>query len=429
MSRFAPALLVEVDLDAELPRLELGAYTRAVCLVRIHDRPVGIFDVDRSVDGAELAAGIDAAFGNEIRRHLADDGIAAPDALSEAGLARSGTPPCARARADAIASGPDVTVVVPTCGRPSTLVRAVTSLLAQDYPRLKVVVVDNAPVRDGAAAAVAALDGTGRIRYVRESRRGHSWARNRGLAEAETELVAFVDDDTVADRRWLSALVAPFHADPTIGCVSGTVLPLELETQAQAWREEYDSVRTRFTARVHDLGARRPDDPLFPFTTGRLGFGACMAFRTDVLRSVGGFEPALGSGARACGGEELLAFVRVLRAGHAMMYEPAAVVRHEHYREYERLRRQMYGYGVGLGAYLLAAVADEPGLIVHFGRRIVPAIRHLTARRSSKNAARTTSFPRSLALAELRGLTGAPRAYLRGRAAARALAAASAEAT
>ena len=78
-----------------------------------------------------------------------------------------------------------------------------------------------------------------------------------------------------------------------------------------------------------------------------------MAFRTDWLRTNGGFDPATGAGTPARGGDDLDAFLRVVLDGRTLVYEPAAIVRHYHRRDYASLRRQAYGYGVGLGAYLV----------------------------------------------------------------------------
>ena len=61
-----------------------------------------------------------------------------------------------------------------------------------------------------------------------------------------------------------------------------------------------------------------------------------MAFATDVLRDLGGFDPALGTGTAASGGDDLAAFFEVLAAGHALVYEPSAVVFHAHRRETRR---------------------------------------------------------------------------------------------
>jgi len=86
-------------------------------------------------------------------------------------------------------------------------------------------------------------------------------------------------------------------------------------------------------------------------------------------------------------------------------------VRHWHRRDYEGMRRQAFGYGVGLGAYLTASVAARPGLLWAMLRRAVPAARHLLAAGSVKNAGRDESFPGELVWRERAGVIVGPFAY------------------
>lgn len=105
-----------------------------------------------------------------------------------------------------------------------------------------------------------------------------------------------------------------------------------------------------------------------------------MAFRTSVLRDIGGFDPATGAGTPTRGGEDLLAFLRVLVAGHTLAYRPDAVVWHRHRRTMAALDAQIKGFGVGLGAYLTAAVAHRPGLLVDLLRRLPAGTRYAVRR-------------------------------------------------
>ncbi|MBS0295086.1 MAG: glycosyltransferase family 2 protein [Proteobacteria bacterium] len=108
-------------------------------------------------------------------------------------------------------TGPEVSIVIPTLARAEGLERAVRSLFAQTGVRpeaLELVVVDNDPSRS-AAGAVLALARTAPfpVRYVWEPRPGVANARNAGVRESSAPLIAFLDDDQVAEPGWLKALI------------------------------------------------------------------------------------------------------------------------------------------------------------------------------------------------------------------------------
>ena len=151
------------------------------------------------------------------------------------------------------------------------------------------------------------------VRYVREGRPGLARAHNAALPHVTGEVVAFTDDDVEVDPHWLRRLTDGF-ADPRVGCVTGMIFPAEVETPAQAWIEAHAGFGKGFERQVFDLDEHRPDDRLFPFTAGRLGSGANMAFRTSVLLDLGGFDETLGVGTPARGGDDLAAFYDVIRA-------------------------------------------------------------------------------------------------------------------
>jgi glycosyltransferase involved in cell wall biosynthesis len=114
------------------------------------------------------------------------------------------------------------------------------ALLALDYPRYEIIVVDNAPSTSATADFIRqTYRDVPQVRYVREDRPGLSWARNCGLMAARGEIVAFTDDDVVLDPYWLIELVKAFHVADDVMCVTGLVLPLELETPAQFLLEEF----------------------------------------------------------------------------------------------------------------------------------------------------------------------------------------------
>jgi O-antigen biosynthesis protein len=322
------------------------------------------------------------------------------------------------ARATAVTD--HVTVVVATHDRPDLLQECLDSILASEGVRFDVVVVDNAPSSDATARMLALHYGADtRLTVVREAVPGLGRAHNRGLAIARGDVVAFTDDDVLVDQHWLARLAAAFRSDPEVGCVTGRIVAFELVTPAQQWLEGYAGYGKGGERRRFDLGANRPVDPLFPYTVGVFGSGANMAFRTVVLRSIGGFDELLGAGTRSRGGDDLAAFFSVVSAGHRLVYEPAAVVHHRHHRDYDALRRVVFGYGVGLTAYLTKTLLDRPGSGLAMLRRFPAGVRYAFDAGSARNERRAADFPRELRWLERAGMIAGPALYARSRLEAR----------
>jgi cellulose synthase/poly-beta-1,6-N-acetylglucosamine synthase-like glycosyltransferase len=402
--------LLELDVDGpppELPSLALDGrrYTRAAVAVRVHGVLLGVTDIDlrsRGVDGEELAARAVEALRGELDEHLRADGD-------------SHQPHCRSEHERFLERAPFASVIVATRNSQGTLGRCLDSLLALDYPGFEILVVDNATAGEGVRTLVESrAGGRARVEYLREERPGVAIAHNRALPDARGQILAFTDDDVVVDPLWLARLARAFELAPGVGCVTGLILPSELESRAQVWIDDYWGFGKGFERRVFD-SARQPDQPLYPYTAGVFGSGANMAFSAGALRSIGGFDPALGTGSPALGGDDLAAFFDVIAAGYRLVYEPTAVVRHRHRPEYESLRTQAYGYGVGLSAYLAKTLVDDPRRVLEVAVRVPRAIAYLLSPDSAKNARRPASLPPELIRLERRGMAVGAWAYMRSR--------------
>jgi GT2 family glycosyltransferase len=423
LERWKPVRLTELELSAPLQPLGCAApdrYSHTSALVRLHGRPLGVVDLPTEAEPAEQARTIWRLLAPDIRHHLADDGLAIADRLDVAALVPSPgstTPECVARRARLLADAPPVTVLVATRDRTRELGACLDSLMAQDYPgAYDVVVVDSAPSSDATSQYLRQrYAGDERVQYVRTEVPGLAVAHNHGLRAVTGEIIAITDDDVVVDAQWLSAIVEAFRATSGTACVTGLILPAELETRAQALLEQYGGFARGFRRRVYALHAGPSDDPLFPYTAGRLGSGANMAFDTRLLRALGGFDPALGAGTPARGGDDLAAFVQVLLAGHGLVYEPAAIVRHRHRRDYGGLRAMAQGYGVGLGAYLSSIVASRPALLLDMVRKGPRALSYVLRADSAKNRNKGVAYPRDLTRTERFGMCRGPLAYVASR--------------
>jgi glycosyltransferase involved in cell wall biosynthesis len=313
-----------------------------------------------------------------------------------------------------------VTVVIPTVGRAS-LVDTVHSILAQDHGNIELLVVDNRPHRGDAARIVAGIDDP-RIRVLDQPVPGVSAARNLGHRAAAGRIVAFTDDDALADPTWLSRAVASFRADPVgmVGVVTGRVLGTETTNRVQEWFEEakvFDKgeIPTVWTLHPHaiepELGEFGPRGPFFPYTAGECGSGNNMVFRSSALASIGGFDERLGTGTPTRGGEDLDAFRSAILRGWSIAYNPNAVVRHYHRDNMAELRAQSYGYGTGMAAGLTKfVVSGNPAPIL---TRLPRGIHMLLSPNSTKNADFPSDWPLRLRALEAWGYVTGPALFVR----------------
>ena len=304
---------------------------------------------------------------------------------------------------------PAITVAIPTRNRPADLAVCLDFLRMQTGPSPhEVIVVDNAPSNAETKNLVEGREG---VRYVVEHVQGASFARNRALAEATGEIVAFVDDDTRPPPGWLHSVAVVFALAPEVGVCSGPVVPAELETEAQELFERRGGFTQTFERLVLDR-----DAPGRPLLVGALACGCNLAVRKDALRRLGGFDVALGAGTPAVGGEDYDVVYRMLAAGHLFAYEPSTLLRHRHRRDRRALARQMESWGRGTVAFLMKCRQSGEAPRIDVWRTIAwlfaYEVRRLVASLRPGSADR---FPVSLVLVEIGGCIRGLWAYRRSR--------------
>jgi GT2 family glycosyltransferase len=255
-----------------------------------------------------------------------------------------------------------LTVAICTRDRPQQLERLLQSLTRQTRMPDALLVVDNAPSSDATENLVHRQ--FPEFRYVREPVPGLDFARNRALREADTDVVAYIDDDAVAAADWSEAIRGVFDESPRIGICNGKVDALALDSAGQRLFEANGGFgRGDQRIRVPPAaGARRAGWPR-PLVAWSLavGSGVSMAVRRDVAVGLGGFDDALDLGAALPGGGDLDMLWRVLEAGYDVVYEPRVRAWHEHRRALDAAEMQILEHNRALIATLTKFVRVAPG--------------------------------------------------------------------
>jgi glycosyltransferase involved in cell wall biosynthesis len=215
-----------------------------------------------------------------------------------------------------------ISAIICTHNRASYLRKSLLSLCHQtlDPARFEIVVVDNAST-DGSAALVRdEFSLRPNVRYVFEPELGLSVARNTGARESQGAYLAYLDDDAVADSRWLESALEAFAVPRLkIGILGGPILPI-WEAPRPDWLP--DSLLASLTILDPKLPAGVIDDvqPLF---------GANLLLSRSAFDAVGGFNVNLGrKGSSLLSNEELALRADIVAAGFVAYFDPKVVVLH-----------------------------------------------------------------------------------------------------
>jgi glycosyltransferase involved in cell wall biosynthesis len=218
-----------------------------------------------------------------------------------------------------------VVVCTHTQERYDVFSEAVRSVLDQTYVPVEVVlVVDGNPdlaerVREDFGDAAADADGVERVVvHDNDENRGISYSRTKGAELASGEVVAFIDDDGVAEPDWVERLVETYESTDAVA-VGGDVRP--------NWRVERPDF---FPAEFYWLVGCVEPDFAEDGEEVRNTYGSNISYRREAFLAVGGYDPNTGrKGDKHIQAHEAPAGIRLLREyGKGVVYTEDAVVHH-----------------------------------------------------------------------------------------------------
>jgi len=214
---------------------------------------------------------------------------------------------------------PEITVIVCSYNGETTIGQTLDSLKHLDYPNYHVIIVD-----DGSTDETAAISSEYDFELIRTKNRGLSNARNAGLHQAKSEIVAYIDDDAFADRDWLRFLALMFQSTGFAAVGGQSIAPPDYGV-------------------VSDCVASAPGRPVHVLLTDREAEhipGCNMAFRRSELLEIGGFDPRY----RAAGDDVDVCW-RILEQGWSIGFQASAVNWHHCRNSVKAYWDQQKGYG------------------------------------------------------------------------------------
>jgi glycosyltransferase involved in cell wall biosynthesis len=255
-------------------------------------------------------------------------------------------------------SNPRVSAIICTYRRPDTLPAAIQSLgtqtlAAEEY---EVIVVDNNS-RDGTAGIVRKHeeDAGFHLRYVLETQPGNSHARNAGIREARGDIVAFMDDDAMAEPDWLRSLIEVHDKVSDAWAVGGKVVPIWGGERPQ-WLQP---------SMLRSLSLVDWGDEERPLKWPERVIGTNISFWKRVFSEIGSFATDLGRrGDLILGYDDTEIQERIHKLGKLVVYTPRAVVRH--HVPVERMTKQYFynrAYGTGRSEAILTARSGRAQLL------------------------------------------------------------------
>ncbi len=223
---------------------------------------------------------------------------------------------------------PMVSVIIPAYNEEAVIVDTVGAALASDYPHLEILVVDDGSKDRTAELVRTHFDRDGRVRLLPQANHGKPSALNHGLSEAAGDITISIDADTIVDANAIALLVRHF-ADPKVGAVAGNVKVMNRNRWLTRWQALEYITSQNLEKRAFDLLNCIPVVP-----------GAVGAWRTDLLRSHGGF-----SGDTVAEDTDLTLTIR--RNGWKILYDEDAIGRTEVPDTIDTLIRQRFRWTFG----------------------------------------------------------------------------------
>ncbi len=192
---------------------------------------------------------------------------------------------------------PKISVVICTRNRGNSTIQGLETVFENKYPNFEVILVDQSTNED-TKNAVIPFQHYPNFKYLHSETIGIGHSRNIGLFAADSEIVAYTDDDCTVPSNWIEVTAKIFKENPKVALVYFNV-EAGPHDPSKGYIPDYVIKKNRMLRTLRDA---------FP----GLGLGAAMALRREPYIQMGGFDNYLGAGSRFRAGEDRDIAIRAL---------------------------------------------------------------------------------------------------------------------
>jgi len=252
-----------------------------------------------------------------------------------------------------------ISIIIPTKNRSENIEKCLEHIIKASYNLIdkEIIVVDGSDNASEQRKTETIVNMFGE-KYYFASKSNVSMARNIGIKKSLGDILVFADDDFVVDKNWIINLIINYQ-NPKVVCCTGRMLSYRNDEASKLYEESMSfdrgSSHLVFTRKeinilnllktVTKIGNKRLlDKTPVPWAVG-YGF---YSFRKDIFDRVGYFDTRLGRGTLAVGGEDPDIFYRILKTGEIIVYEPTAVIFHNHRQDINAILKDAYNSGISV---------------------------------------------------------------------------------
>lgn len=225
-----------------------------------------------------------------------------------------------------------ISILIITKNRAQKLSKCLESLSFQTIKPFEVIIVDNASV-DQTRAICSHYQNELNIKYYYEKRIGMPYARNLSLEEAKGQIFAFIDDDCVADKKWLETIINHFIKNPKSDGVIGYSDVLHKKNFASIIEQIfYERKLVYYIGNLH-LNSRVSCGDVVDFKNAAFKKSFIKKFRFKIIMPFG---------------EDIELGYRLCSKSRELYYDPKVIVTHENSLTFSRLFKKNFKVGYSM---------------------------------------------------------------------------------